>query len=296
MSKPKYNPFKKHIWQLAHGQVLELGEQSRVMGILNVTPDSFSDGGCFTDNEKAIDQAAQMIDEGADIIDVGGESTRPDARAVSAQVEQDRVLPIIEAIKLRFDTIISIDSYRATTAQMAIEAGAHLVNDVWGLQYEMNAGQENMAQIVSKNKAGVCIMHNSRERVVHHDVISDQGLFLDISLNNAKLAGIEDRQIVIDPGFGFGKDADTNFKLLARFRDLDRFQLPLLAGTSRKRFTGSILGGDDNVRNLDIVTSATSVIARMAGCQIFRVHDVKVNKTALLLADEVLRAKRQQQE
>lgn len=284
MVSKKYNPFTARAWRLAHGRSLELGPKSRIMGILNVTPDSFSDGGRFVDLELAIEQATRMIDEGADIIDVGGESTKPNADAVSEQQEQDRVLPVIEALSKKSDCLISIDTYRATTAKLALASGAHLINDVWGLQYDTEMGV-----LVEAAGAGICIVHNSRDRETKEDLVEDQTYFLNKSLKNAEQAGIKRGQIVLDPGFGFGKEvASDNLGLLNRFGELNQFELPLLAGTSRKRFTGSLLSGEDSEFNRDIVTSATSVIARMAGCQLFRVHNVAINKHALMLADAVL--------
>ncbi|MCP4185291.1 MAG: dihydropteroate synthase [Hyphomicrobiales bacterium] len=253
------------------------------MGILNVTPDSFSDGGKFDTMSKAIDQAAQMIKEGADIIDVGGESTKPGAGPVDQDLEQQRVLPIVEELNRRFDTIISIDTYRPDTAKLAIEAGAHLVNDVGGFQYD-----GDMAGIVCKYRAGVCLMHNSRNRSIGDDIIADQIEYLGRCVSTATAAGVTRQQIIVDPGFGFGKDVEENLLLLDRFCLLHELALPILTGTSRKRFTGAVLGNDDSSDNRDKVTAATCVVARMAGSAVFRVHDVKSSRLALKLADSVL--------
>ncbi len=268
---------------MAHGRTLELGPVSRFMGILNVTPDSFSDGGEFASLEKALAQAEKMIAQGADIIDVGGESTRPGAQTVSEQVEQQRVLPVIEALAKRFDVCISVDTYRRGTAKNALEAGAHIVNDVHGLREN-----EKISGTIAQFSAGVCIMHNSRDRDVNEDIISDQIEYFDQSLKTAESAGIKPEQIVLDPGFGFGKDAHVNFTILGGLEQLNATGYPFLAGTSRKRFTGEMLGSEDSRKNRDIVTSATNVIARMAGCSIFRVHEVGLNKHALQMADAVL--------
>ncbi len=297
----KTDPFQPRTWKLAHGKSLELGPVARLMGILNVTPDSFSDGGKFETVENAIDRAAVMIEQGAHIIDVGGESTKPGAKSVTILSEQQRVLPVIEAIAKRFDTLISIDTYHAQTAQLAIVTGAHLVNDVWGLQFD-----DDMAEVISAHKAGACIMHNSRliERDKHqvkritrqskrdNDQNRNQLQFLNRSISIADNAGIGHENLVLDPGFGFGKDAQDNLQLLDNLAHLHSLGLPLLAGTSRKRFTGTILAGNDTMENRDIVTSATSVIARMAGCAIFRVHDIATNKYALQLADGVINTRR----
>lgn len=286
MSPNQKHKFNSRVWQLAHGKSLELGPVSRIMGILNVTPDSFSDGGRYINLADAVDHAAKMISEGADIIDIGGESTKPGATKVDLSAEQDRVLPVIDALKDRFDVIISIDTYHATTADLAIKAGAHLVNDVRALQYD-----DKVASVVAKHQAGVCIMHNSRERQVDDDLVRDQMNFLSASVSIADGAGINSSCIVLDPGLGFGKNAQENLELLGRFDRLHQLELPLLIGASRKRFTAEILEmGHDNEKTRDIVTTATSVIARMAGCSVFRVHDVAMNKHALNMADAVIHA------
>ncbi len=269
-------------WQLAHGRHLDLGEKSVVMGILNVTPDSFSDGGRFDALQLAVEQAGRMIQEGAAIIDVGGESTRPGAAAVTAQQEQQRVLPVIEQLARRGDALISIDTYRAETARLAIEAGAHIVNDVCGLQRDPEIANE-----VSRAGAGVVIMHTGRGREKLTDVIADQRLFLGKSLKIAREAGIGDDQIVLDPGFGFNKEtADENLDLMVRFEELADLGFPLIVGTSRKRFVGTVTGKDASGRAAG--TAATSVILRLKGADLFRVHDVAINVDALTMTDAML--------
>jgi len=281
MSNPSENLFKRTIWKLAHGKKIELGSKSVVMGILNVTPDSFSDGGKFSDLDHALQQANAMLEDGALIIDVGGESTRPGAQPVSALQEQDRVLPVIEALANNTNAIMSIDTYRASTAKLAIEAGAHIINDVWGFQKD-----PDIASTAAGLKTGCCAMHTGRERVKENDVIVDQYKFLKQSLAVMMQAGIDSDRIVLDPGFGFAKDADDNIELLARLDELHPLGYPLLVGASRKRFIGHFTGQDAD--NRDIGTAATSVVARMKGAQIFRVHDVKKNVQALQIADAVL--------
>ncbi len=273
--------FKSKTWKLAHQRTLELGNMALVMGILNVTPDSFSDGGQFDSVERSLAQAHKMLDEGASIIDVGGESTRPGARPVTEQEEQDRVVCVVEALSQKTDAIISIDTYRASTAKLAIEAGAHIVNDVWGFQKD-----PDIASVAAKLEAGCCAMHTGRERTKANDVIEDQYLFLKQSLKKMKSAGIVDEQIVLDPGFGFAKDNHENIELLARFEELHSLGYPLLVGTSRKRFIGHFTGQDAD--NRDIGTAATSVVARMKGAQLFRVHDVAANIQALAIADAAI--------
>lgn len=271
-------------WQLAHGRSLILGPRAVIMGVLNVTPDSFSDGGIHYALDQALQGARKMIEEGASIIDVGGESTRPGAERVEPSVEQSRVLPVIKALAKQGDIIISVDTYREETARLAIEAGAHIVNDVWGVQRE-----PAIADLAASTGAGLVIMHTGRERERDPDVIADQFAFLNRSLEIARLAGVSDSQIVLDPGFGFAKDTDENVALMDRFSELSAFGYPFLAGTSRKRFLGAVSGGEAEER--DVVTAATSAMLRLAGADIFRVHDVAMSRSTLALADAMLEAR-----
>ncbi|RUZ75440.1 dihydropteroate synthase [Mesorhizobium sp. M7A.F.Ca.US.006.01.1.1] len=269
-------------WQLAHGRHLDLGGKAVVVGILNVTPDSFSDGGQFDAPEKALAQARRMIGEGALVVDVGGESTRPGAAAVSASQEQARILPVIEALSGASEVLISVDTYRADTARLAVAAGAHIVNDVWGLQRE-----PDIARVAADTGAGLVIMHTGRDRQKLPDVIADQLTFLRRSLEIARQNGIADDHIVLDPGFGFAKEtAEENLDLMARFSELHALGLPLMVGTSRKRFIGTVTGRDAADRGVG--TAATSVILRLQGADLFRVHDVAFNVDALALADAML--------
>jgi len=268
-------------WQLAHGRQLDLGARAVLMGILNVTPDSFSDGGEFDRPDRALPHARVMTAEGAAIIDVGGESTRPGASAVPAREEQSRILPVIEALAAEGGSVISVDTYHAETARLAVAAGAHIVNDVHGLQRE-----PDIARVAAETGAGLVIMHTGRDREKHPDVIADQFLFLERSLEIARDAGVTDAQIVLDPGFGFAKDGEENLQLMARFGQLRAFGFPWLVGTSRKRLVGYLAGGDREAR--DVGTAATSVILRLKGADIFRVHNVAVNRDALAFADAML--------
>jgi dihydropteroate synthase len=269
-------------WQLAHGRHLDLGGSALVMGILNVTPNSFSDGGQFDQPEQAIEQARRMIGEGAAIIDVGGESTGPRAVPVTAAEEQGRALPIVEELARSGGALISIDTYREETARLAVAAGAHIVNDVWGLQRE-----PGIARVAAETGAGLVIMHNGRERRKLPDVIADQFFFLRKSLEIARQAGVGDDRIVLDPGFGFAKEtAEENIELMARFEELSALGFPLMAGTSRKRFIGTATGREPGDRAAG--TAATSVILRLKGAQLFRVHDVAINVDALAMTDAML--------
>lgn len=264
--------------------MLELGATGHIMAIVNVTPDSFSDGGRHLGVDAAVSHALACVANGAVILDIGGESTRPGAAAVTAAEEQDRVLPVIEQLVKETDALISIDTYRAETARLAMAAGAHIINDVHGLQRE-----PEIANVVAETGAGVCIMHTGRGREKHADHIADQEIFLTESLSIARAAGIADEMIVLDPGFGFAKDRYDDLELMARFAELHRLGFPLLAGTSRKRFIGSITGRE-KADERDIATAATTAILRMAGAAIFRVHNVSANRDALAMADAVLAA------
>ncbi|WP_416355452.1 dihydropteroate synthase [Aureimonas phyllosphaerae] len=277
----------ERIWRMAHGRTIRLGRRSTIMGILNVTPDSFSDGGRFDGStERAVEAALAMIAEGADIIDIGGESTRPGAAPVEAAEEQDRVLPVIRALRAHRDVAISIDTYRAETAALAIEAGASIVNDVWGAQRE-----PEIAQVAARTGAGLCLMHTGREREKLPDVIEDQRSFLRRSVEIARDAGVSEDQIVLDPGFGFAKDARENFELMMRLGELAPLGYPILAGTSRKRFVRSVLDRDSG--DVDVATAATSVLMRERGVSIFRVHAVGPTRDALALVDAALRERGQ---
>lgn len=274
-----FDPFD---WQLAHGRAMELGPRAVVMGVLNVTPDSFSDGGKHDGTSAALVHVERMVGEGASIIDIGGESTRPGAVPVSAAQEQDRILPVIEALAARIDVVLSVDTYREETARLAIAAGAHIVNDVWGVQRE-----PGIARVAAETGAGLVIMHTGRERQKQPDVIDDQLLFLSRSLEIAAAAGVEAGRILLDPGFGFAKETvDENLNLMARFSELHALGRPLLVGTSRKRFIGTVTGREPAERAAG--TAATSVILRMMGAVIFRVHDVAINVDALRMADAMV--------
>lgn len=273
--------FHGNFWHVGHGRRLDLG-RSAIMAIVNVTPDSFSDGGHFQAVDAAVAHALDCVAQGAQIVDIGGESTKPGAASVSAAEEQGRVLPVIEALRGRTEALISVDTYRADTARLAISAGAHIVNDVFGLQRE-----PDIAALAARTGAGLCIMHTGRDRQKLPDVIDDQVFFLNRSLAIADTAGVDRRHIALDPGFGFAKDVDENLELMARFEELQRFGLPLLAGTSRKRFIGH-LTGRETADDRDAGTAATSALLRMQGAAIFRVHNVAINRDALAVADAML--------
>ncbi|MGL4196292.1 MAG: dihydropteroate synthase, partial [Allorhizobium sp.] len=229
---------ERTIWRVGHGRSLDLSERGAIMAIVNVTPDSFSDGGLHADVEAAVAHALACVEEGAVILDIGGESTRPGAAEVTPEEEMARVVPVISALRQKTDALISIDTYRAATAQAAVEAGAHIINDVHGLQRE-----PEIAAVAAAAGAGLCIMHTGRGREKLFDPIADQRHFLGLSLDIAARAGVARETIVLDPGFGFAKETtEENMDLMIRFEELHDFGLPLLAGTSRKRFLGALTG------------------------------------------------------
>ncbi|UIJ73506.1 dihydropteroate synthase [Aurantimonas sp. HBX-1] len=272
-------------WAVGHGRSIALGGQACIMGILNATPDSFSDGGRYASVEAAVAESLTMVAEGATIVDIGGESTRPGATPVDALEEQRRILPVIEELARRSDCLISVDTYRSQTARLAVQAGAHIVNDVWGAQKD-----PEIARVAAETGSGLCMMHTGRERQTLPDVIEDQFLFLRRSLEIARAAGVADDAIVLDPGFGFAKDGPENMILMARFAELMSLGFPLLVGTSRKRFVRGAIGREDP--EPDIASAATSVLLRERGADIFRVHNVPANRDALMIADAMRRALR----
>ncbi|WP_246091552.1 dihydropteroate synthase [Aliirhizobium smilacinae] len=278
---------RNSVWRLAHGRSLTLGASGHIMAIVNVTPDSFSDGGRFIDVGEAVDHGFACIRDGASILDIGGESTRPGAEPVTAAQEQDRVLPVIEKLARDTDALISVDTYRAETARLAIAAGAHLINDVYGLRHDAE-----MAHVVSESGAGICIMYTARGRDDHRaDIIEDELMFFGQSLDMAKAAGIKDDAVVLDPGFGFVQRREQESELMARCGELHSLGFPLLIGTSRKRFVGAIAARDVATER-DFATAATTAMLRLAGASIFRVHNVAGNLDAMRMADAVIDAGR----
>jgi len=274
--------FAETDWGLAHGRSLAIGAQARIMAILNTTPDSFSDGGDYLAPDLAVERAVAMVEAGADIIDIGGESTRPGADTISGETERERVLPVIAALAERSQCLISVDTYRAETAEAAVQAGAHIVNDVWGCQRE-----PDIAEVAALHGAGLVIMNNRRERDILPDVIDDALAFWENSLAIARKAGVKEQRILLDPGFGFAESTAGDIPLLNGVERLHAAGHPLLIGTSRKRFLGEITGWAAADR--DAATSATSVVARCKGAAVFRVHDVTTNRDALAVADALLR-------
>ncbi len=251
-----------------------------VMGILNVTPDSFSDGGKWNDMDRAMAHAAQMIEEGATIIDVGGESTRPGYTMISDEEEISRVVPMIRELKKRFDVAVSVDTYKSAVAKAAVEAGADMVNDIWGLKYD-----EKMAEVIANTGAACCLMHNRKE-ADYTDFMPDMLEDLKETVAIAKKAGIADDKICLDPGVGFGKTYENNLEAIHHVDQLLTLGYPVLLGTSRKSVIGLTLDLPASERMEGTV--ATSVIGVMKGCAFVRVHDVRENARAIRMTEAVL--------
>lgn len=253
-----------------------------IMGILNVTPDSFSDGGKWNDMDRALFHVEEMIGAGADIIDVGGESTRPGYTLLSGQEEAARVVPVIEAVKKRFDVPVSLDTYKSTVALAGIEAGADMINDIRGLKYDGELGG-----IIAKTGVACCLMHNRKEPD-YKDYIKDLLADMEETLEIAKRAGIDREKICIDPGVGFGKTYEHNLQIINKLEVLHTFGLPVLLGASRKSVIGLTL--DLPIEERLEGTLATTVIAVMKGVSFIRVHDIKENLRVIRMTEAVKRA------
>jgi dihydropteroate synthase len=257
---------------------LDLGPTAAVMGVVNVTPDSFSDGGDHLAPAAAAEAAKTMVADGAAIIDVGGESTRPGAEEVSAQAELDRVMPVMDALAdAALRVPVSIDTYKPVVAHQAIEAGAEIVNDVWGLHR-----YPEIAEVAAGMGAAVIAMHWDPERDRSKDLVGELARYFEKTIAIAEAAGLKREALILDPGFGFAKDFAENYELLSRLDELGALGYPLAVGLSRKSMLGKLLGVPPKERLAGTV--ATSVIAYLKGAHIFRVHDVKENRDALKVA------------
>lgn len=259
----------------------DLSNQVLIMGILNVTPDSFSDGGKFNNLDASLRQVEKMILDGADIIDLGGESTRPGHTQISDAEEIERVVPMIEAIRQRFDIPISIDTYKGSVGAAALAAGADMVNDIWGFKYD-----PTLAEFTAKYQVPCVLMHN-RTNQNYHNLMTDINSDLQESINIALSAGISKDSIILDPGIGFAKDYAQNMETMHHLEDLQTLGYPVLLGTSRKGFIGLTL--DLPVTERVEGTVATTVIGIMKGASIIRVHDVLENKRAAQMTASILK-------
>ena len=262
--------------------MFDYGKRTYIMGILNVTPDSFSDGGDFSNIDIAVNHAKEMINEGADIIDLGGESTRPGHSYVDADEEKRRILPVIKRLKQEIKVPISVDTYKADVAQEALELGVEMINDIWGLTKD-----SNMANIVAKYDAYICIMHNQDGTEYNKDIMESIKEFLQDSIDLALKSGIKKEKIVLDPGIGFGKTFEQNLEVLKRLDEIKSLGYPVLLGTSRKSVIGNVLNVEPKQRLEG--TIATTVLGIRDGVDIVRVHDVKENLKAAKMADAIYR-------
>lgn len=258
----------------------DIKNKTYIMGILNVTPDSFSDGGKYNHLDAALFHAEEMLRDGADIIDIGGESTRPGHTVITDQEEISRVVPVIEAVKSRFDVPVSIDTYKGAVAEAALKAGADLVNDIWGFKHD-----KKVADLTAQYKAACCLMHN-RHKAVYDDLLSDLVKDMEECIKIAREAGVSDDRIILDPGVGFGKTYEMNLEAIHHVDVLHQLGFPILLGTSRKSVIGLTLDlpADQRVEG----TVATTVIGVMKGCAFVRVHDIKENKRAIQMTEAVL--------
>jgi dihydropteroate synthase len=279
----------EYIWKTSRRK-LTLGNKTLIMGILNVTPDSFSDGGLFYSQQKAVEHGLQMAAEGADIIDIGGESTRPGAGFVATGVESKRVLPVIESLVKQVKIPISIDTKKAEVAQQALASGAEIVNDISALN-----GDKKMAKTIKDAGAAVILMHmrgNPRNmqkgNLVYGNLMGEITDYLKKSSEKALKAGIEKDCIVIDPGIGFGKTPEDNYKIIKNLFQLKELGMPVMIGTSRKSFIGKVTGGESGERIEG--TAATVAAAIMNGCHIVRVHDVVAMKKVAAITDAIVHA------
>ncbi|GAA4869789.1 dihydropteroate synthase [Paenibacillus vulneris] len=264
------------------GIALDVYHETVIMGILNVTPDSFSDGGKFTDLSAAVDHAKQMVADGAGIIDIGGESTRPGAEFVTLEQELERVIPAIRALKeAGIQVPLSVDTYKTEVARQALEAGAHLLNDIWGLKKDLH-----MAKLAAEYGCPIVIMHN-RVKAEYDNFIPDVIGDLLESVRIAHDAGVKDHQIILDPGIGFAKSYEQNLQLMNELHQIAAIGYPVLLGTSRKTMIRTALQLPAN----DVVegTAATVAMGIAQGCRIMRVHDVKSMKRVAVMADTIIK-------
>ncbi len=258
-----------------------------IMGILNVTPDSFSDGGKFDTPEQAASHASKMIEDGADIIDIGGESTRPGAEPVSIDEELNRTIPVIEAIRNQSDCIISIDTYKSKVAESALDAGANMVNDISGLTFD-----EGMASLVAEKETPVVIMHikglplDMQEDPHYDDLIREVKEYFTAQITKAKEAGISDAHIILDPGIGFGKRLEDNFELIRELKQICAMEYPILIGPSRKSFIGTVLNLPITERLEGTLASITAGV--MNGARIVRVHDIMAVRRTIAITEKIM--------
>jgi dihydropteroate synthase len=281
-------PRRRFTVPLPDGRSLALGERTLLMGIINVTPDSFSDGGVLLDPRTAIDTGVRMVEEGADVLDVGGESTRPGADPLGAAAELSRVLPVVEGLARRVSVPISIDTYKAAVADAALGAGASIVNDISGLRYE-----PELAGVAARRSAALILMHtrgrskDMYRQATYHDVVAEVLDELRESVAYAAGAGIPRERLLIDPGLGFAKEPTHSFEVLGRLHELADLGRPLVVGSSRKGFLGRPVGRALPAAERDWATAASVAAAVLAGAHMVRVHAVREMTQVVRVADEI---------
>ena len=284
---PSRNGTRKRFELRCRGGDLQLGERTLVMGVLNVTPDSFSDGGCFFGPEKAIEHGLLMAEQGADIIDVGGESSRPGADAVSPDEELRRVIPVIAGLASRLEIPISVDTYKARVAEQAIEAGAQIINDISGLRFD-----PQMPRVAARFDTPLVIMHikgnpkTMQQAPSYNDVMGEIIASLYERIERAEQQGVDPHQVIVDPGIGFGKRVEDNLSILNRLDELAVLERPILIGTSRKSFIGAVL--DQPIDQRVIGTLASVAVSVLKGAHIVRVHDVAPVRQAIDMVDAIM--------
>lgn len=270
---------------LIGGKEFDTANHCYVMGILNVTPDSFSDGGKWNDVDRALAHVEQMLNDGMDILDIGGESTRPGYTLISDEEEIGRVVPVIEAVKKRFDVPISLDTYKAGVARAGIASGIDLINDIWGLKYPNEDKNDTMAKVIADSKLPCCLMHN-RPSAEYSDFYSEYMQDMKSIVDIAHKAGIDKDKIILDPGVGFAKSYENNLECIKRLDSLYEFGCPILLGTSRKSVVGLTLDLPSNERVEG--TLATTVVGVMKGAAFVRVHDIKENVRAIKMTEAIM--------
>ena len=274
--------FKRRSYKWSDGKQLQLDDSTLIMGILNGTPDSFSDGGRYNTTEAAVAHAKEMIAQGADVIDVGVESTRPGHTQISVDEEIERMKDILEPVLAVSTVPVSIDTYRAKSAEYALSKGAHILNDIWGLRYD-----RDMAAVAAQYNVPVIIMHNQND-TNYGDIIEDMKAFFFASVDIALKEGIKPQNIWLDPGIGFGKTGAQNIEVLQRLGEITAYEYPVLLAPSRKRFIGTILN-DIPTDQRDEGTVAACITGIIQGVDMVRVHNVDMHKKALTVADVLLR-------
>lgn len=286
---PSHNGGRRSFVLRCRSGDLRLGERTLIMGVLNITPDSFSDGGLFFEPHKAIEHGLRMAAEGADIIDVGGESSRPGSDPVTLDEELKRVIPVIEGLASRLEIPISVDTYKSQVAERAIEAGAQIINDISGLRFD-----PQMPAVAARFDTPLIIMHikgspkTMQQDPLYEDLMGEIITYLREGIEQAEQGGVDPHQVIVDPGIGFGKRVQDNLVIISRLSELNTLGKPLLIGTSRKSFIGAVLGAEVHQRGIG--TLASAAVSALKGAHIVRVHDVAPMKQTVDMVDAIIYA------